>query len=122
MDLNPRFDMDVSSLLPGTPPYTNCISRITWNHTGIADNSVPACVDATEYTRRRLHRLNIDILLRILEHLQEMSGSILRLSLTCRILREVCKPIIFRDVTRKLTSPVVDPEEFFPAPLRPLVQ
>ncbi|PIL28350.1 hypothetical protein GSI_09501 [Ganoderma sinense ZZ0214-1] len=70
----------------------------------------------------RLHRLNTGILLRIFSHIQGISGSLLDLSLTCRILREVCKPIVFRNVTRKLTTAVVDPEELFPAPLSPFVQ
>ncbi|KAM5544868.1 hypothetical protein V8D89_001766 [Ganoderma adspersum] len=72
--------------------------------------------------RNSLHRLDHDTLFCIQEHLHWMSGGVLHLSATCRTLREVCKPMVFRNVTRRLTTPIANSEEFCPATVSSLVQ
>lgn len=64
--------------------------------------------------------LNDDIIECILDEL-ESKGDIRRMSLTCKRIREICMPILFRSCTVSIMT-LLDTTRFLPAPIWPYVQ
>ncbi|TBU54761.1 hypothetical protein BD310DRAFT_827387 [Dichomitus squalens] len=65
--------------------------------------------------------LNDDVLLQILQELQSARG-LVPVSMTCRLLREACKPFIFAKVIRKVPRPYETYERFIPSTIWPYIR
>ena len=75
-------------------------------------------VDCTEFLFHRLLRLDHDVLTYLLEAIRsESSGGLTKLSETCKELRALSKPIMFRLVVRTVADPIEHRQWFLPMSL-----